>query len=49
MVRVVGFAGSGFVWVWETDACDTGGSVFADLKEPCDLLLDSSVLLRRVY
>ena len=39
----------GLVRVWEADAGDVGGSVFADSEEPCDTLLDSGVLLRHVY
>ena len=47
LVRVVIFGG--FVWVREADAGDICGSVFADPEEPCDLLLDSGVLLRCAY
>ena len=49
LVGVVEFAGSGFVWVWETDTGNVGGSVFTDSEESCDALLDSGVLLRRAY
>ena len=49
MIGVVKFTGSGFIWEWEADAGDIGGSIFADLEEPCDVLLDSGVLLLCVY
>ena len=49
LVGAIEFAGSGLIWVWEADAGDVGGSVFADSEEPCDALLDSGVLLRRAY
>ena len=49
MVGIIEFFRSGFVWVREADAGDVGGSVFADLEESCDSLLDSGVLLQRAY
>ena len=49
MVGVIELVGSGFVWMRELDAGDVGGSVFTDLEEPCEALLDSGVLLRRAY
>ena len=49
MVGIIEFFGSGFVGMRETDASDVCGSVFADSEEPCDVLLDSSVLLRCAY
>ena len=49
LVGVVEFTGSGFIWVWETDTGDIGRSIFTDLEESCDALLDSGILLRRVY
>ena len=49
LVGIIELARSGLVWVWETDAGDVGGSVFADSEEPCEPLLDSCVLLRRAY
>ena len=49
LVRVVEFAGSGLVWVWEADAGNVGGAVFADSEESCVLLLDGSVFLLRAY
>ena len=49
LVGIIELAGSGLVWVWETDSSDVGGSVFADSEEPCKALLDSGVLLRRAY
>ena len=49
LIGVIEFTGSGLVWVWEADASDVGGSVFTDSEEPCDALLDSSVLLQHAY
>ena len=49
MVGFIEFFGSGFIWMRESDACDVGGSVFADPEEPGDLLLNSGVLLRCAY
>ena len=49
LVGIVELARSGLIWVWEADASDVGGPVFTDLEESCDALLDSGVLLRRVY
>ena len=49
LVRVIELAGSGFVWVWEVDPGDVGGSIFADSEESCNVLLDSGVLLRLAY
>ena len=45
LVGIVELARSGLVWVWETDASDVGGSIFADSEESHDMLLDSGVLL----
>ena len=49
LIRVIELARSGFVWVWEVDTGNVGGSVFADSEESCDALLDSGVLLLRAY
>ena len=49
LVRVIEFAGSRFVWVWEMDTGDVGGSVFTDLEEPCNTLLDGGILLLHAY
>ena len=49
LIGVIELAGSRFVWVWEPDTGDVGRSVFADLEESCDALLDSGVLLRHAY
>ena len=43
------FARSRFVRMWETDTSNVGGSIFADLEESCNTLLDCGVLLRRAY
>ena len=49
LVGVVKFTGGGLVQVWEADAGDVGGSIFTDSEESCNMLLDSSVLLRCAY
>ena len=49
LVRIVKFFGDGFVRVREVDAGNVGGSIFTDSEESCDALLDSGVLLQRVY
>ena len=49
LIRVVKLSRSGFIWMGEADTSDIGGPIFADLEEPSDVLLDSSVLLWRAY
>ena len=49
LIGIVKLFRSGFVGVRETDTGDVGGSVFADLEESCEALLDSGVLLCRAY
>ena len=49
MVGVIEFTRSRFVWVWEVDTSNVGGSVFTDSEESCNVLLDSGVLFLRVY
>ena len=49
LVGIVEFFRSGLVGMGEMDTGNVCGSVFADSEEPCDALLDSGILLRRVY
>ena len=49
MVRVVELARGRLVRVRKLDTSDVGGSVFTDLEESCEPLLDSGVLLQRAY